>query len=168
MGKRGPPKKPAALKKRQGNPGGRDIPDEPVFCSSDIEPPPHLDELAVEEWKRVAPGLLINGLLTDVDKAVLAVYCECYSRWCEIESLISEQKKDTLVKGYIVIGSNGNTMINPLIRASKEAKDQMIRAAKEFGMTPSSRSDVRVDANKEENPFAEIAAPVTKSRRTAH
>ena len=79
MGKRGPAPKPTALKVLQGNPGKRPLNDkEPEYEKSDelLKPPPYLSTHAKKEWKRIAPMLLNNGLLTNVDISALGAYCQ--------------------------------------------------------------------------------------------
>ena len=36
---------------------------------------------ARDEWDRVAPGLFLFGLLSEVDVMSLGAYCEAYKRW---------------------------------------------------------------------------------------
>jgi phage terminase small subunit len=44
-------------------------------------PPEHLMDEAKVEWGRVAHDLYEAGLLTKIDRAALAGYCQIYARW---------------------------------------------------------------------------------------
>lgn len=112
-----------------GNPGKRARP-------AAIEPktgvpqcPSHLLVGARLEWKRVAPLLDEAGLLTLVDRAMLAVYCQSYARWVEAETRIDALRQ----------AGTEEIDIGRWTRASRNALDAMQRAITEFGMSPSSR-----------------------------
>jgi len=83
---RGPKPKPTALKMVMGNPGKRRL--------NHLEPKPrlviptcpaHLQPTAKAEWKRLARQMHQLGVLSELDRAVLAAYCQAYSRWVEAE-----------------------------------------------------------------------------------
>jgi P27 family predicted phage terminase small subunit len=94
---------PTALKRRNGNPGKRGYNHaEPQPPTTLPDCPPHLSDTAMDEWDRLAGVLHGIGLLTLVDRAALAAYCQAYSRWVEAE----EKLKDTPVllktpSGYV-------------------------------------------------------------------
>ena len=75
---------PTYLKLLKGNPGKRRLnKNEPVprIPASAPEPPAFLSDIAKEEWARVSGELYAMHLLTTVDVAALALYCDAYSRW---------------------------------------------------------------------------------------
>ena len=45
--------------------------------------PKHLDKEARKEWKRTGKILENVGLMTELDMAVLAGYCDAYSQWAK-------------------------------------------------------------------------------------
>src|SRR6476659_9842960 len=47
--------------------------------------PAHLSGEAKREWKRISLDLVGYGLLTRIDRAALALYCEAWGRWVEAE-----------------------------------------------------------------------------------
>lgn len=100
--------------------------------------PKHLDKEARQEWKRMAAELEPLGILTNLDKAVFANYCDAYSQWAQASRTL--QKSGLLIKGPL-----GNPVVNPLFRIVTIAKDQMMRCLIEMGMTPSSRTKVKVE-----------------------
>ena len=87
---RGRRPKPSAIRRREGNPGKRGYnhaePVPPDFMPSC---PPHLSNVAAEEWERLAGTLHGVGVLTAVDRAALAAYCQAYGRWVEAEEKLS-------------------------------------------------------------------------------
>lgn len=147
---------PTQLKIIRGNPGKRAIKnDEPRFNPSLPEPPKHLDNDAKKEWERICLELYGQGLLTDVDRAVLAGYCQAYARWVQAERAIQRMsERDMLTGGLMIKTTNGNAIQNPLVGTANKALELMMKAATEFGMTPSSRSRITANPNEqEENPF---------------
>lgn len=115
-----------------------------------IPPPPeHLNQVASVEWGRVSQELYNCGLLTRVDRAALAAYCVVYARWVEAEEGVRE-------KGMIYKTPNGAVQQSPLVGIANRSLDIMHKYLVEFGMTPSSRSRIKVDPPKEadKNKFA--------------
>ncbi len=145
---RGRKPKPTHLKLIEGNPGKRPIrmgPDRPATAMP--EPPDHLNDLARAEWERVAHGLHALRLLETVDRAALAAYCVAYARWVQAERAIAEMaKRDLLTGGLMIKTSNGNAIQNPLVGTANKAASDVVRYAAEFGMTPSARVRLAVDA----------------------
>jgi P27 family predicted phage terminase small subunit len=139
-----PPRpQPVQLKLLRGNPGKRRLgsvfgpprPPEPP------EPPPFLSGYALEEWKRVAPGLSLFGLLSGFDVMPLAAYCVAYERWRTAEELLARMADDK-THGLLVRGSKGQPVANPLIDVSRMAARDMVRFADEFGFSPAARSRI--------------------------
>src|SRR5690606_37247509 len=86
MTMRGRKPNPTALRRLNGNPGKRGYNHlEPVAPEGLPDCPPHLSELARAEWDRIAQVLYEMGVLTMVDRAALAAYCQAYARWAEAE-----------------------------------------------------------------------------------
>lgn len=153
MGKRGPAPKPTNLKLLQGNPGKRPVnKSEPQFTKYDEppKPPTHLNKYGKKEWKRILPVLMNVGLLTEADYATLAAYCQAYGTWVEAEKLIKE-------KGFTYISDKGNSIQRPEVGIASTAMKNIVTFAREFGMTPSSRSNIKVDDSvASKDPFAEF------------
>jgi len=137
---RGRKPKPTAVKKLEGNPGKRALnKKEPKAESSVPSCPEHLKGEARQEWTRITKELHKLGLLTQVDRAALASYCTAYGHWVDAEKHLEEEDA-------VIITDKGNMVQNPYMQISKRSMDQMVKFAAEFGMTPSSRSRVKVDA----------------------
>lgn len=150
MGKRGPPPKPTRLRVIQGNPGRRPLPKKEAQPELGIpERPSHLDAIASAEWERVADELHQVGLLAKIDSSMLAAYCQAYARWRTAEESIARMaRNDPHTQGLIIKTGNGNAVQNPLVGVANRALQIMMRAAGEFGMTPSARA--RIAAAKSE------------------
>jgi len=81
MGRRGPPPKPTALKLFAGTFRKDRAPKrepKPAQTKGFPKPPSFLGQIAKQEWRRVVPELHKLGILTKVDRAALAAYCESY------------------------------------------------------------------------------------------
>lgn len=142
--------KPTELKILAGNPGGRPLNEnEPKPEVSMPDAPDHLDKAAREEWNRVVPILFRVRIMTDLDVAALASYCQAYGRWVEAEEHISEEGCVVIWKGF--------PMQNPYLSIANKAMEQIRQFMSEMGMTPSSRSRVQVQsAQKKANPFTSL------------
>ena len=142
--------KPTKLKLLQGNPGKRKIPDdepEPEVCVPD--PPEHLSEAAREHWQQVATELADAGILTRIDRDALGLYCEAYARWVHANQQIQQF-------GPLVKAPSGYPMQSPFLAIANKAFDQMRAMLTEFGMTPSSRTKVRVERPDTGDPMDEF------------
>jgi len=105
------------------------------------DPPRELSADAREEWQRVAPRLHVAGILTALDRAVLAAYCQAFGRWLQAERVLAEMARgNAAMSGLLIKTISGNAIHNPLLGISNKAMSDMVRYAAELGMTPSGRS----------------------------
>jgi len=107
--------------------------------------PPHLEGEARKEWRRIGRKLLECGLMTEIDRAALAGYCQAWSRWVEAEEQLKKY-------GVVVKSPSGFPMQSPFLAIANKAMDQMTRLLTEFGMSPSSRARVAVAPAAERRP----------------
>ncbi len=137
------PRKPTVLKVLEGNPGKRPLPqNEPKPKSIAPKCPTHLDKIAKKEWRRVVKELEPLGLVTQIDMAALAAYCQAYSRWVQAEDMIRKH-------GMLVKSPNGYPMQSPYLAIANKAVEQMKAFMSEFGMTPASRTRIEVKSSAE-------------------
>lgn len=153
---RGRKPKPTRLKILTGNPGKRAINrNEPQPRGATPRCPPHLDAGAKAEWRRVSADLKSMGLLTAVDRAALAAYCQAWSRWAAAELKLREF-------GAVLVrqGKDGQSEFypNPYLAVANVALMHMRSFASEFGMTPSSRTRLAVEPAREVDPLEEFLA----------
>jgi len=89
----GPRPTPTHLKLLRGNPGHQKLNKEepqPAPPPEVPEPPAFLDGYARDEWWRVAPELLVLGLLSTVDLMPFAAYCQAYAHWRTAEEALQK------------------------------------------------------------------------------
>ena len=141
---RGRKPKPTLLKTLEGNPGKRPLNDrEPVPPDGIPDCPDFLTDEARAEWFRTAKVLKEMQLLTLADRAALAAYCTAYGRWVEAEKQV--QKYGTIVKSP----NKGFPMKSPYLTVADQALESMRKLMVEFGLTPSSRSRIKVPGNRD-------------------
>ena len=138
--------KPTHLKLVTGNAGKRPLPTKEAKPALELPmPPPELSDDAKVEWGRVSGELYCVGLLTKIDRATLAAYCQAYGRWMEAERALTAMKSNAF-GGMLLKTGNGGVMVNPLLKVAERAMNDMVRIAAEFGMSPSSRSRIEASA----------------------
>jgi len=147
--KRGPKPKPTKLKKLEGVRADRINENEPEPGPGKVTCPRFLSKEAKAEWRRIAPELNRLGLLTPIDRAAFAAYCQSYGRWVQTERLLLE-------KGVIAKGAKGQVIASPLLWISTSASKMMLKFGIEFGLTPSSRSRLVGAAPGERDPLDEL------------
>ncbi len=147
MSRKGPAPKPTALKQLQGNPGRRPVNDrEPKVDVSLPEAPSHLDAGAVREWNRIAPILEKMGCLSEGDRGALAGMCSTWSLYVNaMESFKNGGPFDR--------NPDGKILIHPAFYTAQKLIKQYFTMASEFGLTPSSRTRIKVETR--EQPPAE-------------
>lgn len=134
---RGPKPKATVVKLITGNPGRRPLNQWEAKPRAVIpEPPDTLNETALTEWKRVTPLLAEVGLIAQLDRAIIAAYCQAWARWIECERMLA-------TTGLIVKAPNGYPMYSPYLSASNKALDQVRQLAEQIGLSGSSRSRIR-------------------------
>lgn len=158
MGKREPPKKPTAIKRAEGNPGHRPLNDrEPQPDPSAPKCPKTLSKRAQGAWKKVVPQLRRMGVLTQIDGETLARYCTLLARYWDAEDFIKEH-------GTVFPLRDENGKLKylqqiPQVGMANKLAVMLLRIEQEFGMTPSSRSNIFVEGSHgTEMSLAEFAA----------
>jgi P27 family predicted phage terminase small subunit len=143
---RGRKPKPTLYKELAGNPGHRPLNDrEPVPPSELPECPEHLQGEARSEWFRIGGALKVMDLLTSADHALIEAYCVTYARWLDAEEMVKKY-------GIIVKSPNkGFPMTSPYLHVANSSMEQLRKLAVEFGLTPSSRSRIRVGDERANN-----------------
>ncbi len=138
-GRSGRKPQPTHLKLLEGNPGKRPLNKrEPKPPAVTPTCPRHLSDEAKKEWRRVTPLLDTLGLLTKIDRAALAMYCEAWGRWVQAEEALRKF-------GVMVKSPNGFPMQSPYLAVANKAIDQMRGLLTEFGMSPASRTRISVE-----------------------
>ena len=139
-------KLPAEVKNRRGT-YRKDRDAEPAELARDWPPPPEdLHPKASQEWTRLAPILSKAGLLTEVDWLAWELGMAAYDTWLRV----SEQ----LPADMVVWTDKGNAVQHPLVSIAGKAWQSVIKFCREFGLTPSARSGLKLATPAEQDPFA--------------
>lgn len=132
-------RKPTAsvVKLITGNPGKR------AFNKQEAKPPPAVPEPpiilkgdALREWRRVTVLLADVGLITKLDRAVIAAYCQAWARWLECERMLAST-------GMIMRTPNGYPAYSPYLSAANKAMDQLRHLSEQIGLSGSARSRIK-------------------------
>ena len=136
MATRGRKPTPTAIKELEGNPGKRPLnANEPKPKKKAPACPKWLNEDAKREWRRLVKQLEALGVLTELDMAVFATYCDAFARWKEAEEFLSE-------RGLFFITPSGYPQQFPQVAISQNYARLMNRCAEQLGLTPSARSRI--------------------------
>ncbi len=158
----GRPPKPTALKMLHGNPGRRPLNDkEPKPARGERPPaaPSWLDTAARNVWRRLAPELHRLGLLTGLDRDLLALYC------VELADYIRALKELRRLPAVVVNGggrtttrkrngdveektTRGQLVPNPWLAVRNHALKNLTRLGSELGLSPAARTRIRVEIEK--------------------
>ena len=140
MAQRGRKPKPTAIKELEGNPGKRPLnKNEPKPDKNAPRCPAWLEEEAKREWKRMGKILEQLGLLTEMDMAAFAGYCQAYARWKEAEEFITQH-------GTMIRTPNGYLQQVPQVSIAQTNLKIMLKFCEQFGLTPSARSRMTADS----------------------
>ena len=162
MGKRGPAPQPSILKYIRGNPSKESLnTDEPTpnILPDMLPPPPTLEGKAVEVWKETVRTLSRMKVLTEADVPTLTRYCietvlylACYEKVKIAGEEYTHWEPDpNRTDGKLRIKY---TQVAPWATQMHRHHAAMLRIEQEFGMTPSSRSQVTTHGSREADPLA--------------
>ena len=101
------------------------------------------------EWDRLAPNLMACGLLTAVDTAIFAGYCQA---WADYRKLTQQLNS---MASWVWQSDKGYRQAVPEVSLQKDAWGRILQAAARLGLDPSSRSGMNVPVAKpEKNKFS--------------
>ncbi|HHY02555.1 MAG TPA: phage terminase small subunit P27 family [Paracoccus sp.] len=113
-------------------------------------PPEHLDEAAAAKFREMAELLARHGVMTELDAGALARYVVIWRRWLAAEAEVKR-------RGPVVKTAGGNIIQNPFLAVANKCLAQMGQIESEFGLTPSSRTRIRMAAPAEtRDPFEDF------------
>ena len=113
-------------------------------------PPDHLDDAAAAKFTELAELLARHGVMTELDAGALARYVVIWRRWLEAEAEVKR-------RGPVVKTAGGNIIQNPFLAVANKCLAQMGQIESEFGLTPSSRTRIRMAAPAEtRDPFEDF------------
>lgn len=154
MGRRGPPKMPAAVHARRGtyrpdrHGGG-------ILIGKTPPKPADLSRSAAAEWDRLAGQMAEAGLLHDRFQAAFAAYCETVAEyWTHKRTLARE--------GFTITTTKGNLIQHPAVGMMGRCLDRLIKLARELGLTPASATGLQPGDREAVDPLDDL-----EQRRTA-
>lgn len=122
--------------------------------------PSWLSEQGKTEWRRITPELKRLHLLTVVDRAALAAYCQAYAELEEATELLNKEGRIITVpimgnvdKEWVQVGEK--KVAHPANRLQRDGFARVKQFLAEFGLTPASRARLEgpVDNSTEADPF---------------
>lgn len=147
MSIRGRKPKPNALKNLQGNPGKRPMNKHEPKPKSSVKKPRGMGKGAKKFWSQHAPEMERLQVLTGIDSAAFQLMAEHYA--------IAVQAAQELHKGGLTVKGKDGVKKNPLAQVFKDNALAFKAFATEFGMTPSSRTRLKVPEEAEQLTLAE-------------
>lgn len=167
MGKRGPAPEPSILKYIRGNPSKSPLnSSEPTpQMAADLEPPEELagDDLAIKKWRKSVPILRRMRVFTEADVDAWVLYCRTWANWMRAKSQCDQFGRVNVTMETDPNSTTGKLRIKwtqPHTWAvdEKNLAIDLRRLQQEFGLTPSSRSQVTIHDNADEDPVAAYVA----------
>ena len=170
MGKRGPAPKPSVLKAERGK-RGANLADNIKPDVAIPECPDFVCESGRREWARITPYLAKLGLISHLDMAALALYCQTFGRYADLEIGFEEnihriQQKEScpyteaVQLAFIDVTPNGYKQVSALASTIRGLREECLRYLAQFGLSPSARTRVPIDLKQLDLPGIE-PAPVT-------
>lgn len=131
--------------------------DEPVPTKPLPECPDWINAEAKLVWAQVVPQLDAMGILGGIDANALSRYCQLWSRWKDAEQFI--QKYGSTYSLNDEAGKPKCFQQFPEVAIAHRLAAQLTKMEAEFGMTPSSRTRIQVEAkSKDKNDKGYFAA----------
>ena len=144
MGKRGPKPTPKAAKRRRGTfradrDGGTPEPE-----AAKPRRPAWLGQEAARLWPAIAGELEAMGVLARADQVALALLCQALADYLAARAVVEEAAAAGDVK-FCATTDKGNIIQHPAVGVMHKGWERVVKLAREFGMTPSSRAGLKVE-----------------------
>lgn len=144
MGKRGPVKRPTNLALLHGERKDRVNTDEPTAPAGLPDPPDELADDVRAVWDYTLDQLRTMKLATPADRDLLRAYCEAVVTHRKASALIAAS--NVLIRAQSRTPGQASYVKNPAVQIQRDAAMVMRALAREFGLTPSARSDIHMHA----------------------
>lgn len=142
----GRPRKPAALRRFEGNPSKSRIPDELQGIGAPV-PPARLTPLELERWHDVVRSLPDN-VLTSADVSMIERMAVAWALFIATTAAINGE---LLVKGQHGLARN------PLFLIRKQATEEMTACAMHLGLSPYARTRLTAQAETTPDVLTQLA-----------
>jgi P27 family predicted phage terminase small subunit len=138
------PRKPTVIRKLEGNPGRRPIPEE-IFTVGRPRVPAEFSEEERELWGAIVRSLPVT-LLTGADQSVLERMAIAWARFRDCQRTIK-------AVGLMVKGAYAPVR-NPYIAIQKWAAEEMQACGNALGLSPVARSRITADNSADDDPLS--------------
>ncbi len=129
---------------------------EPRGNSIDPAPRRNMTLAARREWKRLLPLLDFSGVLKEHDADTLAAYCEDLAIAQSLAQRAAKLRESIEKTGDVIARKDKDGKVSPephpyaamlgsLLRQMESVRSRCLNREREFGMTPSARTRIRVD-----------------------
>ena len=135
--KRGPKPVPKAAKRRRGTFRADRDGGTPEPKSEKPRRPAWLGKEASRHWTAIAAELEGMGVLARADQVALALLCQALADYLAARQEVAEQ-------GMTFLTESGYVTQHPAVGMMNRAWERVVKLAREFGMTPSSRAGLKV------------------------
>lgn len=132
MNKRGPKPVPTAILRLRGSPLAANRTGEPEPLAGEPTMPDELDDEAVAEWRRTTEALRGMGLLSYVDRSMLAALCIAWSRFWRAYRDEKALPATTTWQSKAMAGN-----------VADKALAAYCRLASAFGLSPAARTQLK-------------------------
>lgn len=164
---RGPKPLPANVHMLRGNPSKKPLADLVDGLQVEVEIPgcpSHLLPEARKEWRRITPELERYGLVSKLDRAALALYCQAWARWvwaerqmARAQAMVEQRLAEAEAKGEAYTGGdgltvptpNGHMTYSPHWVIANKAMEQVHKYLASFGLDPATRGRVNPSNNRQ-------------------
>lgn len=111
---------------------------EPLPRAAGPRLPPGLDDRARALWRSVLRDLGASGIISAVDGPILRAYCEAVAAYERDVALLTSS-------GPLINGARGRELVaNPLHRIVRDDRDAVRLLARELGLSPAARANLRI------------------------
>jgi P27 family predicted phage terminase small subunit len=87
------------------------------------------------------------GILAHSDLGIIAAAANAYSRWHRAEEQLRVIAKEPDQYTEVMKTKAGNWIQNPIVGIANSARDALVRYEAELGLSPTSRTRIRIDKN---------------------
>ena len=93
--------------------------------------------VARKHWDTLGPALVNAGLISVVDGDVFAMHCDNVARYADVMEKLEDIDK------WLAKTPNGFEVQAGFVQIRNKLQEQIIKTAREFGLTPAARSSVK-------------------------
>ena len=136
----GPPPKPTAIKRLEGNPGMHKLNDNEPKPLAGCKPPSYLTKGALLEWERSYPELERMGLITRVDQHSFGAYCTAVDQLGRAMGKLKPTKANPMPE--IQVLPNGRQLPSGEEMVRRQATEEIRKFSAMFGFSPADRARI--------------------------